>query len=160
MIQEVQFSFFLLDPSPEVEWERLLRSFSLAFTRRDGVISTNDLFPYLRKKLTLFRTVDQELGKRNVLILDGSSHLRKKCVEWVKNEVWTRVTLGLNCSLCPEVITKSPGARFELATNGLTVHCSTTELTRNMLAYKKKCYHTPSNLFPASVLSRRRKAPL
>jgi hypothetical protein len=29
-----------------------------------------------------------------------------------------------------------------------------------MLAYKKKCYHTPSNLFPASVLSRRRKAPL
>ena len=26
---------------------------------------------------------------------------------------------------------KSPGARFELATNGLTVHCSTTELTRN-----------------------------
>lgn len=26
---------------------------------------------------------------------------------------------------------KTPDARFELATNGLTVHCSTTELIRN-----------------------------
>ena len=26
----------------------------------------------------------------------------------------------------------TPGARFELATNGLTVHCSTAELTRNV----------------------------
>ncbi len=29
---------------------------------------------------------------------------------------------------------RSPGARFELATNGLTVRCSTAELTRNRKA--------------------------
>lgn len=33
---------------------------------------------------------------------------------------------------------ETPGARFELATNGLTVHCSTAELTRNKGTMVKK----------------------
>ncbi len=32
----------------------------------------------------------------------------------------------------------TPDARFELATNGLTVHCSTTELIRNGAAIVRK----------------------
>jgi hypothetical protein len=51
--------------------------------------------------------------------------------------------------MSPDVFKKTPGARFELATNGLTVHCSTTELTR----IKKNCHRIfESHFFTTEIL--------
>ncbi len=43
---------------------------------------------------------------------------------------------------------RTPGARFELATNGLTVHCSTAELTRKNIILREDLVKLQGALFP------------
>ena len=54
-------------------------------------------------------------------------------------QVTQRSTCYLNTG-SPLKLYETPGARLELATNGLTVHCSTTELTRNRRSDSKQAF--------------------
>ena len=82
--------------------------------------------------------MSSKLGEKQQLLNFVSSNFEIGWEKAVGNTA--RTFFDPHCSVTPT--SESPGARFELATNGLTVHCSTAELTR----IRKRAYFNKQSL--------------